>query len=260
MKYEKNIHAGHRRRLFELNERVGTENLDKIQSLETILCYVFPRGDVNPLAHRLLDKYKNVNAIIRASVEDLMQVEGIGRNSAIKIRTLAGVCTFLNTEKTTIKKKVETYDDACDYVEALLRFCDNEEYHIIGLGANNEVLGNKKLAKGNVENVQVCFKDISLFVHSSNPYKVILVHNHPNGFCIPSQEDLDSHAKLEQIFNFSGCKLVDSLIVGADGIYSMNNRHMYRKFVREEEESSEEFIIETDDDLENKLREINDWK
>ena len=260
MDYEKNIHAGHRKRLFELNERVGTENLNKIQSLETILCYVFPRGDVNPLAHRLLDKYKNVNAIIRAPIEDLMLVKGIGRNSAMKIRTFAGICTFLNTEKTSLKKKMEPYDDACYYVEALLRFCDVEEYHVIGLGANNEVLGNKKIAKGNIDNVQANMKDIGYFVNSSNSYKVLFVHNHPNGFCRPSATDISSHEKMENVFTFSGCKLVDSLIVGADGIYSINNKHMFRKFSRVEDDNDEGLDVDTDDDLENKLKEINDWQ
>ena len=57
MDSKKNIHAGHRRRLMELAYKAGHENLSDIQAVELVLCYVFPRGDVNPLAHRLLDRY-----------------------------------------------------------------------------------------------------------------------------------------------------------------------------------------------------------
>lgn len=71
MEKEKNIHEGHRERLMELAVKAGFENLSAIKKDEVVLCYIFPRGDVNPLAHRLLDRYKNLSTILEAPVEDL---------------------------------------------------------------------------------------------------------------------------------------------------------------------------------------------
>ena len=57
---EENIHAEHRKRLTELIYKSGIENVSEVQALEFILFFGIPRGDTNPLAHRLLKKFKNI--------------------------------------------------------------------------------------------------------------------------------------------------------------------------------------------------------
>ena len=49
-----NLHEGHRARLLDLALNAGVDNMSDIQVVEFFLTYIFPRGDVNPLAHRLL--------------------------------------------------------------------------------------------------------------------------------------------------------------------------------------------------------------
>ena len=230
MDYEKNIHAGHRARLFAMADRVGVENLDRFQALELILCLVFPRGDVNPLAHRLLDRYHDVVSAVSAPVEDLVQVRGISEKSAKKLRSLGGITKLLNIERATKKTHIEDYNDACDFVENLLRYAEVEEFHAIGISSSNHVLGNRKLAEGTVNVVNINMQALSLFVATTKAVKIFLVHNHPNGLCMPSQTDIDSHAVMEGRFNFSGCELVDNLIVGVDGIYSIKYNYKVREF------------------------------
>lgn len=259
MKQEKNIHSGHRRRLYNMADRVGIENLDKLQQLETMLCFIFPRGDVNPLAHKLLDRFKDINSIVLASVEDLMEIKGIGRNAAVKLRLFAGICGVLNREKLAGKKKVDSLSDVCDYVEALLRFADFEEYHAIGLGHNNAVLSSRKLASGSIEMVDIPMRDISLFVATCRCKKAILVHNHPNGFCSASTTDVKSHEIMIQRFEFSGCELEDNLIVGADGIFSLKYNMMVRRFDEGGASNKKLEMIESSDDIENYIKAINDW-
>ena len=79
-------HSGHRLRLTELIAKSGIENVSNVQAVEYFLTYIIPRGDVNPLAHRLLDKFENFGNIIDASENELMQVKGINKRSASKIK------------------------------------------------------------------------------------------------------------------------------------------------------------------------------
>ena len=69
---EKNMHAGHRMRVIESYSRIDLDALSPHQVLEYILFYVFPRGDVNPLAHRLLDKCKMFSTQILMSYVKFM--------------------------------------------------------------------------------------------------------------------------------------------------------------------------------------------
>lgn len=254
MAKEKNIHEGHRKRLFEMAERVGVENMYNVQALETILCLIFPRGDVNPLAHRLIDKYKTISAIVKALVEDLTLVEGINKTSAMKLRALVGICRLLMVENNALKPHVDKISDICVYAEQLLRFVDSEEMHIISIGANNEVLASKKLSTGSVDTVEVDMSAVSFFVVGQKAKRVVLVHNHPNGYCSPSTQDIESFKKMTKLFAFSGCTLVDSLVLGVDGVYSIDQKRIALAFEREEIKNEKLDNIERSDDIEEILK------
>ena len=231
MSDEKNIHAGHRERLLDLVAKCGLENISDIQAVEFILCYIFPRGDVNPLAHRLLQKYKNIPTILDAPIEDVKLVKGMGETSAKKLHALLGVFSRYTVDKMLKQKTLSTLGEIYDYIEALLRFKKEEEFHILGVNAKGEVIADRLLAKGTLKNVGIEMRDVSLFVATYKVPAVILVHNHPEGFCQASNEDLKSHSSIEGIFRFGGCNLLDSLVIGSDGIYSMKDRAIKRKFV-----------------------------
>ena len=233
-KIENNIHAGHRKRLMELAYKSDFDNLSVIQQVELVLCYVFPRGDVNPLAHRLLDRYKNLKTILEAPIEDLQQVDGMGYMSALKLHNLLGVFEGYVLQKAKKEAKMSTLGEIYDYIEDLLRFKKIEEVHILGINEQGEVVCDRCLARGKHSLVSVNLKDISLFVTTYDVPAVILVHNHPNGECKSSSQDVFTHDKLDGVFKFSGCKLVDNLIVGIDGIYSLKDARMKRTFLDSE--------------------------
>jgi DNA repair protein RadC len=132
------------------------------------------------------------------------------------------------------KKSISTFGEIYDYIEALLRFKPIEEFHIIGISVGGEVVADRCIAKGNIKMVGIEMREISLFVSTYKVPAVIFVHNHPNGSCVPSKQDFESSEKLEGMFKFAGCKMIDNLVVGSDGIYSIQNNQYRRKFIVEE--------------------------
>ncbi len=65
------IHHGHRQRLKERFRKEGLDNFDDLYVLELLLFYCIPRVDTNPLAHRLLDHFGSLTAVLDASAEEL---------------------------------------------------------------------------------------------------------------------------------------------------------------------------------------------
>ena len=62
----KSIHTGHRQRTKQQFLEQGGEHLHDHQLLELILFYTHPQGDVNPLAHRLIDRFGSLRAVLEA--------------------------------------------------------------------------------------------------------------------------------------------------------------------------------------------------
>ena len=236
MKDLENIHSGHRLRLTRTVDKCGLEGLSDIQVLEFVLFYIFPRGDVNPLSHRLLDKYKTLANVLEASVDDLKQVKGMGEMSAMKLHSILYVFDIYMAQKATQSLKVATIGEIYDLVEALLRFKSEERLVIIGLSKRSEFLGYEVLAKGNYDNITLQQRDVANFCNNTMSAAVVMAHNHPQGKAIPSQADIDTHENLLRKFEFGGVELLDNLIIGTDGIFSMKDNRLKRSFYRDEQQ------------------------
>lgn len=229
---EKTMHDGHRKRLTATVHKVGLDGLSEIQALEYILFFIFPRGDVNPLAHRLLARFNNVTTVLEASVEDLMEVKGIGESSAQKLHSLLEIFYYYTQSKVCNTDNPLTMGDFYDYLEQLLRYRDEEELFIFGVDNTGEIVKGRRFSRGGASEVSIDMKDIALYISTYKVKGVFVVHNHPHGSAKESSMDRDSYDRLKQAFNFQGCSLIDSIIIGKDGIYSMASRGFARLFSR----------------------------
>lgn len=227
-KNKKCIHDGHRKRLVDTVDQVGLYGLSDVQALEYILFFIFPRGDVNPLAHRLLDRFNDTQTVLEASVEDLMAVDGIGEMAAKKIHSLLEIYSYYTSQKLN-SQPIKTMGEFYDYMEQLLRYRSDEELHIFGVNCSGEVIRGRRFASGSFNLVSVNMREVALFISTYKVPAVVIVHNHPNGSAMPSKQDEISYAKMKQVFNFSGCRLTDSIIIGKDGIFSME-ANTYQRF------------------------------
>ena len=84
-------HAGHRERLRQRFIRAGLEGFAPHETLELLLTYAIPRRDVNPVAHRLMQHFGSLHAVLQAAPADLMAVEGIGESAAVFLSLLLPV-------------------------------------------------------------------------------------------------------------------------------------------------------------------------
>ena len=63
------MHTGHRARLKAQFLQSGLDALTDIQVLELLLFYANPRRDTNPIAHRLLNQFGSLSAVLDAPPE-----------------------------------------------------------------------------------------------------------------------------------------------------------------------------------------------
>jgi hypothetical protein len=80
------IHDGHREKLRRRFLDGGLDTFADHEALELLLFYAIPRRDTNELAHRLMEHYGTLDAVLTAPLEELTQISGIGENAAALIR------------------------------------------------------------------------------------------------------------------------------------------------------------------------------
>ena len=72
------VHDGHRNRMRQRFMENDLNGFADHEALELLLFYAIPRGDVNPLAHALMERFGSLSGVLSAPVELLTQVEGVG--------------------------------------------------------------------------------------------------------------------------------------------------------------------------------------
>lgn len=218
--FEKHMHDGHRNRLLNTVHHAGLADLSPVQVLEFVLFYIFPRGDVNPLAHRLLNRFDNLSCIMEAPVTDLMKVKGMGETSARKLHALLSVFEAYTIDKVNDRISLERMGEFIDSMETLLRFKNEEVIYIFGVAPSGMICHGRCFARGNAETVGLDVSEINNYIYTFKVTGLIFAHNHPNGSCKPSRHDLQTFERLKNYLAYAGVVLHDSIIIGRDGVYS----------------------------------------
>ncbi len=84
-----NIHGGHRERMRSKFLQHGKQVFETYELLEMLLYYVIPYKDTNPIAKNLLRRFSNLEGISKASTDELLSVDGVGRRVADFLRGIS---------------------------------------------------------------------------------------------------------------------------------------------------------------------------
>lgn len=128
-----------------------------------------------------------------------------GRNTIFE--NPAAIVDMLNANF-NLKSKAEEY---------VYLICADTKLHITGVFEVSHGVANSSFANPREIFVR------SLLCGASN---IILVHNHPSGDCTPSGSDLSNYYTVKEAGKIVGVSLIDSIIVGDDTFYSINESEM----------------------------------
>ena len=98
-----------------------------------------------------------------------------------------------------------------------------ESFFIMLLNRANKVIGWAKISQGGVCNTIVDKKIICKYAIDTLANGVILVHNHPSGSLIPSREDMQITADVQQALKTLDVKVLDHIILTEKSFYSFSD-------------------------------------
>lgn len=187
----KPIHSGHRARVREKIVQSGSfSNMLDHEFLEFLLFQSIPRGDTNPLAHRILDKFGSLNKVFEASYLELMQVEGVGEATALHI------ASYLEATKRYLSgasNKNKIFNDTTHIKEYFQALCMGNKYeyaYAAFLNKSKALIKTEKLSEGSIDTTGFYIdKVVELALFHKASY-VVIAHNHTSGNVNPSPSDV----------------------------------------------------------------------
>ncbi len=144
------IHEGHRARLRQRFINHGLDNFDDHTVLELLLFYAVPRGDTNPTAHALLDRFGTLSNVFDAPMEMLTDVPGVGEIAASLIKLVPQAARRYGISKAQSGDIVSNSAEAGRYLAPLFAASRDELVYLLCLDAKCKVVGCPLLSHGGI--------------------------------------------------------------------------------------------------------------
>ena len=222
MDKDKPHYLHHRERLRERFRQTGLEGFRDYEALELLLTYAIPRKDVKPVAKELIERFGGFQGVLDASYEELISVNGIKENSATFLRSLKECASFYLKSGLLKKRQITSTSELLNYCRMAMSGLRDEQFRVIFLNSQNEVVGDEVLQEGTVNHSVVYPRKVMERALIHKAASLIFVHNHPGGSHKPSAEDKRLTSQLLSISMSLGIKVLDHLIISKSGHYSFH--------------------------------------
>lgn len=223
---EKGIHNGHRKRVKEAFIKRNIESMPDHEILELLLFYAYSRRDTNDIAHRLINTFGSLDAVMDAPYDELIKVKDVGENAATLI-TLFSRFSKNYLRKINAPKKEFTEEEILNFLKA--RFYNERSEIIILIFCDNrgQFINSAEIERGTSTETSLRPREVVEAAMRCNASQVILSHNHPQGFAVPSMADVKATADILDLLKQLDIKLTDHIIVADNDCFSMKNSKKY---------------------------------
>ena len=206
-------------RPYEKLELYGEKALSNAELLAIIIKTGTREETSIQIAQRILNlnydpQMGELNFLKNITLEELMQIKGIGRVKAIQIKAICELAIRMSKPSNFKKVQIKSAEQLANLVMEELRFEKREYVKLFLLNNKNEILKNIDTAIGGTNFANVNMKEIIGEALKIKAPKMILVHNHPTGDPTPSKADITFTDRLYNAAKMFDIELIDHIVIG----------------------------------------------
>jgi DNA repair protein RadC len=193
-------------------------------SLAELLAAVVGGAKQIEVAEGLLSRFGgDVHRMYKANVAEIAQVQGIGQQTAVRIRAALALGLRLH-EPTGERAVINSPADAAALVQYEMSLLEQEYLKVMLLDTRNRVVDIIEVYHGSVNSSQVRVGEIFKPAIQRNAPAIIVVHNHPSQDPTPSPDDVAVTRAIVAAGKLLDISLLDHLIVGGNRFISLKER------------------------------------
>ena len=118
------------------------------------------------------------------------------------------------------KDVLNSVEKVVKYLKANFTDYSREEFRIILLDSQNQLLGIETTAIGTIDKAQIYLREIVKYIFKYNAKSIILSHNHPSGNTDPSRADGVLTKEISDFLRKIEVRTLDHIIISEYGYYS----------------------------------------
>lgn len=180
------------------------------------------------IAQQLFTTFKTLENIHKATIQELVQIKGIGESQAGKILACLEISNRLS-EHNAISKKgnaITTPEILFDQIKNKVTNYFKEHFFVCSLDTRNNLIAIDEISVGTLTASLVHPREAFEMAIRRHAAHIIIAHNHPSGETEPSEDDLKITKRLVDAGKVMGIEVLDHLIITKTSYLSFKEKFL----------------------------------
>jgi DNA repair protein RadC len=193
----------------------GSDSLSHAELLAILLRTGLKGLNVLEIGKQLVNRYRTLDALARATWQDLAKEPGIGPDKAVTLVAAFSLARRLVKETCGESPVLDTPEAVANLMREEARLRNGEMFQVLRLNTRRRLIGEPmKVADGTLDTILVHPREVFRPAIEANAAAVVLVHNHPSGDPTPSEADIKVTRDLIRAGQLLKIEVLDHVIIG----------------------------------------------
>jgi DNA repair protein RadC len=171
--------------------------------------------NVVEIGKQLVQRYGSLDALARASWQELAKEPGIGPDKAVTLVAAFSLARRLVEEVRAASPLLDTPEAVASLMREDTRLRNAEVFQVLLLNTRRRLIGTpQKVADGTLDTILVHPREVFRPAIEASAAAVVLVHNHPSGDPSPSEADIKVTRDLIRAGQLLKIEVLDHVILG----------------------------------------------
>jgi DNA repair protein RadC len=193
----------------------GAEGLRNAELIAILLRTGLKGVSAIQIAEQLLGKFGTLDQLARASLEELRQTKGIGRDKAIALKSAFTLAQRMAQEIKRDSPLLDNPERIADLLREENRLYDVEHFQVVLLNTRRKLIRIEQISQGTLDTILVHPREVFKLAITANASAIVLVHNHPSGDPMPSDADIKVTRDLIRAGQLLKIEILDHIILGS---------------------------------------------
>lgn len=203
----------------------GAESLTDKELLVVILAESLGDERAVALAEELMaEAGESVQRLVDCDVARLRMLGGLGRMRALRLKAVRECGRRLAAADAEHHDIISSDADVVRIMEPQLADLQHEECWALYLASSGRVLERMRISQGGVQSTVVDCKLIIKRALELLAVQIVLVHNHPSGSAVPSEQDRSLTERVQDAARLFDIRLLDHVIIARGDHYSFRGK------------------------------------
>ncbi len=202
----------------------GAAALADAELIALLLRTGLPGVSVLQLAQQVLDHCGGMPGLLRAGVDDLKTIKGLGPAKRAELVAVFELARRALSQQLETRPVFENPAQLKSYVKLQLGGREHEVFAVLFLDAQHRLIRLEEMFRGTLTQTSVYPREIAKRALELHAGAVVLAHNHPSGAAEPSRADESLTQTLKSALALIDVRVLDHLVVGAGDAVSFAER------------------------------------